>query len=289
MAVKRLLAAALALALAACGTPTEPERQWPAPSPALWEVAAPDGARGWLFGTIHALPEELDWRTPALEQALGQSSVLVVEVAELGDAEEAAKQFALRARSPDMPPLLERVPPVDRPALEAALEAAGLEESDLAEVESWAASLQLASALRRYDSANGVDRALIAGADRVIGLESLAEQFALFDTLAPAEQSRLLAEVARESGSAGQEERVEAWLTGDLARLSRDAGEGLLADPALREKLQLARNRAWALQIAALLQAGERPFVAVGAAHMPGAEGLPALLEARGYSVQRVH
>ena len=286
--MRRLLVAALALLLAACGAPAEPDRDWPAPSPALWEVAAPSGARGWLFGTIHALPDGLDWRTPELAQALAQSGVLVVEVAELGDAEEAAEQFALRARSPGLPPLLERVAPADRPALEAALDAAGLEEAAFADVESWAASLQLANALRRYDSANGVDRALIADADKVIGLESLGEQFALFDTLSPGEQARLLAEVARESASAGQEEQVEAWLVGDLDRLARDAGEGLLADPALREKLQLARNRAWARRIAALVQAGERPLVAAGAAHMLGEEGLPALLAKRGFAVRRI-
>jgi len=287
-----VLAAALALVaalvLAACGAPAEPERDWPAPSPALWEVAAPERARGWLFGTIHALPDGLEWRTPALEQALAQSGVLVVEVAELGDAEEAAEQFARRARSPGLPPLVQRVPAADRPALQAALDEAGLDARDFGEVESWAASLQLANALRRYDSANGVDRALIGGAERAIGLESLARQFALFDGLSPEKQARLLAEVAREGGSTAQEEQVEAWLSGDLDRLARDAGEGLLADPALRETLQLARNRMWAERIAGLITAGERPFVAVGAAHMLGGEGLPALLRARGYTVRRI-
>jgi uncharacterized protein YbaP (TraB family) len=282
------LAAVVLLILSACNVPAVPERDWPAPSPALWEIAAPDGGKGWLFGTIHALPEGLEWRTPALRQALVGAGVLVVEVAELGDAGEAAEQFAARSRSPGLPPLLERVPATDRPALEEALETAGLETSDFADTESWAAALQLASALRRYDSANGVDRALLAEAERVIGLESLGQQFALFDGLSPREQGLLLADVARESGSAGQDERVEAWLTGDLDQLGRDAGEGLLADPALRETLQLARNRAWAEQIAALIGAGEHPFVAVGAAHMVGEEGLPAVLAARGYSVRRI-
>ena len=283
-----VVAATLALAVAACGAPAEPEREWPAPSPALWEISAPSGAQAWLFGTIHALPAGLEWRTPALESALAQSGVLVVEVAELGNAEEAAEQFARRARSPGLPPLLERVPAADRPALEAALDAARLEEDDFADTESWAAALQLGNALRRYDSAIGVDRALIEQVQRVTGLESLGEQFALFDTLAPPEQARLLVAVARDSGATAQEERVKAWLTGDLDRLARDAGEGLLTGPALRERLQLARNRAWADRIAALIPAGERPFIAVGAAHMLGQEGLPALLAERGYIVHRI-
>lgn len=291
--LEALLATAATLLLAACGAPDErAPRDWPAPSPALWSVTAPGGGEGWLLGTIHALPAGLAWRSPALERALAQSDVLVVEVAELDDAEAAAAAFARRARSPGLPPLLARLPPDERPALAAALDAAGLAERDFAATESWAAALSIANTLRRHDPANGVDRALIAGARvqgrPVIGLETLDGQFALFDALPPPAQARLLAAVPVEADSVAQDARVAAWLVGDLAALEREAEAGLLADPDLRERLQLARNRAWAARIAALIERGERPFVAVGAAHLLGEEGVPALLAARGFAVQRV-
>ena len=117
--IRRLLVLAAGLALASCGAP---EREWPAPSPALWEVTGADGARGWLFGTIHALPDGVEWRTPALDEALGDAGTLVVEIAALGDAAAAGEAFEAVSTSPGLPPLLQRVPAGDRAALAGALD-----------------------------------------------------------------------------------------------------------------------------------------------------------------------
>ena len=54
------------------------------------------------------------------------------------------------------------------------------------------------------------------------------------------------------------------------------------------EALLVARNRAWAKRVAAMLREGKRPFVAVGAAHVVGAKGLPALLGADGFQLKRI-
>lgn len=283
--IGRLLALACALWLAGCGAP---ERAWPAPSPALWEVSDAGGTRGWLFGTIHALPDGVEWRTPALEAGLAEAQVLVVEVAGLGDRTAGAEAFEAVATSPGLPPLLQRVPAAERPALAEALERAGLDEGELARTESWAAALLIANGARTGEAGNGVDRGLLAQGLPVVALESYAVQFALFDRLADEDQAVLLAEAAREAGSAREERLAEAWLTGDLAVIEREMQRGVLADPELRQALLTARNAAWVERVAGLLAEGRRPFVAVGAAHMLGDEGLPALLAARGYTIKRV-
>ena len=65
-------------------------------------------------------------------------------------------------------------------------------------------------------------------------------------------------------------------------------GIEILADPELAQVLLYDRNRSWAAQIENLLSASERPLIAVGAGHLLGERGLPALLESRGYTVSRL-
>ena len=177
---------------------------------------------------------------------------------------------------------------VDRPALAALLDRAGMTGGDFWNVETWAAALILANAVRENDPRDGVDRALLAAGKPTEGLETFAEQFGRFDQLAAADQRALLAGVAHEAAQDRAEARVVAWLTGDLAALEAEMAGGYLDRPALREALLGARNRLFAARIAVRLEQGRRPFVAVGTGHMLGIDGLPALLSERGYRVRRV-
>lgn len=284
--IRKLLALAALLGAAACGV--EAAREWPAPSPAVWEVTDPQGEKGWLFGTIHALPDGASWRTPLLDSVLEQTGVLVVEVSNLGDAELASQAFTAFAAGRGLPPLLERVPEEDRPALTAALERADLEAGDLAATDSWAAALLIANGSRTGQAGNGVDRALLSRGFEVIALESYPAQFAIFDRLESEDQNVLLIDTAERTGTGAEQELVEAWIKGDIATIERETQGGFLADPELREALLVKRNRAWTERIAPLLSEGRRPLVAVGTAHLVGPDGIAALLEERGYTVRRI-
>jgi uncharacterized protein YbaP (TraB family) len=54
------------------------------------------------------------------------------------------------------------------------------------------------------------------------------------------------------------------------------------------ERFYFERNREMAHDIAELVDGGGRWFVAVGAAHVVGAQGIPSLLSQRGYAVRRL-
>ena len=124
-----------------------------------------------------------------------------------------------------------------------------------------------------------------------MGLETVDSQFAIFDALPPRSQDRLLADVAREATDHrdSDAQMLNLWLKGDELGLTREANSDFLADPTLHEALLTARNRAWTAQLDSLLRSGARPFIAVGAAHVSGRDGLPAMLRARGWTIKRVY
>ena len=284
-----LLALLASVLLAGCGEERQPEQ--PPGAPALWVIEDAGGRVGWLFGTIHALPDGVRWRTPTLNQAVGAAGVLVVEVRDL-DPERLAAEFERLARDRPGPPLAARLGPVARRELAELLEREGTSARRLDGLETWAAALALAQLGSGGETGNGADRALLADfAGRPVReLEGAANQFAIFDALPERDQRALLAAVIAEQDrtEADATALARAWLAGDTARMEGLARTGLLADPALYDALFVERNRAWLLDIVGLLSQGRRPLVAVGAAHLLGPDGLPALLAAEGYSVRRV-
>ncbi|HUD29435.1 MAG TPA: TraB/GumN family protein, partial [Novosphingobium sp.] len=248
------------------------------------------GNEGWLFGTIHSSDRPLDWRTPALNDAFSRSGTIMVEVANLADEADVAATFARLARSEGEPPLSARIAAKDRPALAALLKKGDRNDGDFANLDTWAAALTLARVGAKDDDArNGVDRAVIAAAGKrpVVELEGAAAQLGLFDALPEHEQRDLLAAVVVEA-TAPDRDLAESWRKGDMAAIEQETRSGLLADPELREVLFTGRNRRWSARIATGVRSGQRPFVAVGAAHMAGPEGLPAMLAAQGFTVTRV-
>ena len=262
--------------------------------PALWLVEGPGGQRAWLFGTIHALPQPVDWHSPKVDAALAGSDRLLLEVAKLDDDAGTAQAFAGLAESPGLLPLSQRVPGNLRDELGAALKQDGFAPGALDRYETWAAALMLqnaALAAGKSDSGNGIDRALLRSYSKPVDeFEGAAAQLAIFDQLPEPAQRALLAAVLDGPGDELTEMRKleQAWATGDLAMVNAATSADFLRNPELRAALLVSRNRAWVAKLTGLLLRGAQPFVAVGLAHLVGADGLPALLSAQGYTVTRL-
>lgn len=289
----RILAAAALCLIAACRAAAPPV---PA-TPAMWEITGPDGARGWLLGTIHALPGPVDWRTAPVNRALSEADRLVVEVANVADPGAVAATFSALGTGAGHPPLAQRIDPALAAEAERLRIAARLSPDAIARLETWALALTLARAAEdtadgSADARFGIDRQVIAAmrGKRLEELEGAEAQLRIFDSLPENEQRDLLngtlAEAARPPA---ERERLRlAWQTGNVDQIAAELDSGLMADPELRKALLQDRNAAWTRQLDAMLRGGARPLVAVGAGHLAGPDGLPAMLAARGYTLRRV-
>lgn len=283
-----LLAALTALALAGC-------RQAEPVHPALWQVDGPHGEKAWLFGTIHALPEPVNWHSAKVDAALNDADRIVLEVAQIDDDGAVARTFSTLAATDRASPLRSRIPGEAAADYDAYLKRYDVKDASLAALDTWAGALVLAQAAQRdagSDSANGVDRAVKAAANvrPVDEFEGADTQLRIFDGLPENEQRDLLLSVIADTGDLRSQTRQmeRAWSRGDLSAIEAESERGMLADPELRAALLTGRNAVWVGKLQAMFGKGQRPFVAVGAAHLVGPEGLPALLSAKGYRVTRV-
>jgi uncharacterized protein len=289
------------LLLAACGKASE---QSPIISkhdgqPALWKVTGAKGKGGaaYLFGTVHSLPADMHWQSSKLDDAMFASDSLVIEVIGLEDSTTITKLFNAMGTSAGLPPIDHRVETALRAKLIEAAEPVPGPVSALDNLESWAAALQIGAYGNTglgLSQALGVEsvlqRRFYAEDKPISALETASQQFGFFDTLPESEQRLMLAEVARSAKDARKDyqELLDDWMQGRVDTLVESADKGLLASPKLRAVLLDGRNRNWAEQIAAMIDKGGHPFVAVGAGHLGGPTGVPALLLAEGYTVERV-
>lgn len=289
----QLLIALLAACLAACGAAKAP----PAPEAkvALWSVSDSTGVHGWLLGTVHALPPGTPWRRPAIDSALAEADRLVLEIGEPLDPTIAGEALGRLAFTPGLPPPSARVSPKFQRDLVRVYKDLSINDAQFKDQESWAVALQIAAIAgikHGMEPGNGVEPDLRKGigGKPVTGLETIDSQFGIFDSLPLRAQAVLLDEVAHEAADNRDNDRdmLALWLRGDDLGIAREAQTGFLADPVLHQALLTGRNLAWADQIDAMLKSGARPFIAVGAAHVAGSEGLPRMLEARGWRVKRV-
>jgi uncharacterized protein YbaP (TraB family) len=287
----RLLLLLSLLLMPACGR--DPALRTDGHGPALWRIEK-GAAHGYLFGTVHALPEGVAWQTPALRDAIASSDRLVVEASGLDDAEMLHRAFEEMGRSPGLPPLPDRVPGDRKAALGALMREGGLSDPAMRSYESWAAALTLSTVIQKrmaVEGAQGVEAVLIDAFKRdgksVQGLETVREQFSAFDRLPEDAQRRLLTDTVSEAGKAGHgyDATMRAWMDGDLKGIEREGMRGLTADPALAEALLRRRNAHWVARIDGMRG---RPFIAIGAAHLAGPGNVASLLAARGWRISRV-
>jgi len=282
--LKRLL---LSLALAFTAAPALAQ-------PPVWVVKDADSTI-ILFGSVHLLPPGLDWRPDALDAALKEADDLWFELPIDGDSSRETAQLALtQGVLPKGETLSSKLSPKGRGLLKRAAAKHHLDLAMLERMRPWMAELMLGLAQLSGGGVNGSDgvertlsHAAPASAQRR-AFETPEEQIAFFAGASDKAQIASLEHSLREMDEdpSAYNKLIGAWMTGDLKTLQRLGLEPMLrTSPELYRRLVTERNSRWADTIAQRLAGSGETVVVVGAAHLIGKDGVPALLRKRGVAV----
>lgn len=263
-------------------------------APALWKLAD-DDTTIHIFGTLHVVKENTTWANARITSAFAASEALVVEL----DEKELQRAGPLMKEAGKLPlghtmrqmvgnGIYNDVVRVSRQL--------DLPANIFENVRPWFAGMSLtviSLTKNGFDPSSGADRMLISEALRlrkpILGIETAAQQAAMFATLTPSQEKVILVDslVKSQNIKAEMEALHSAWLDGDLAALDTILHNGPMEEANLGEHLIYARNRDWAGKMALLLQKPGTFFVAVGSAHLVGKRSVQVELEALGLKVAR--
>jgi uncharacterized protein YbaP (TraB family) len=265
-------------------------------APAMWEVRDHD-TRIYLFGAMHVLAPNVKWRTRAFDRAYAQADKVWFETRADADPAEVRALVDRYGVDPDRS-LTEKLPPRTVATLRAALERDGGSLDRVDRLRPWAAAMMLSVLPMTQQGASvaaGADatvtRQARAAEKEVATFETVEQQIRLFASLPETVEVQYLDDVAAETLSPPRNGVAlqSAWLHGDMDRLGPLVVDVMKRDrPALYDALLKRRNEAWSRALVAEMDRPGVQLVAVGALHMAGADGLPALMAARGFQVRRV-
>lgn len=292
---KIVVAAAAALLLA---TPSAFAQEAQRQSPALFVARDADSAL-YLFGTLHIRRPGEAWGGPAAQAALSQAGEVwtELEISPTGDAQAQALALQYGLAEPERP-LSSYFSEAENARIKAFARANGADPRMLDRMRPWMAAITLSilPMIRAgYDPSAGADRLIDGQADAagktMRWFETAEEQMRILASI-DAEQARELVLQAideAENGGALMERMAQAWQHGDLETLQALVVDDMRAQyPEAYAILLAQRNAAWTPVLVRELEGSGVDFVAVGAAHLLGEDGLVAALRARGYAVERV-
>lgn len=255
----------------------------------LWKVSGKGLAKpSYLFGTIHIIcPDDYLW-TPAMQKALNASARVAFEL----DMDDPLMSMEV-AKGMMLPPgktLKDFYTEAEYQQLKAVVDSnAGMPMEMLKMLKPFAVMSLLASksvSCSQPDSYEGnIMKAVAQRKTEIVGLEAVQDQIDVFEKMNTDSTAKMLLSVARDLDDLKTQfgAMIAAYKQQDLPALY----QLIITSPDYKDDLNTLlfdRNRKWIPVIARLCKA--RPtFVAVGAGHLWGDEGVISLLRKAGYTV----
>ncbi|MFA7263993.1 MAG: TraB/GumN family protein [Caulobacter sp.] len=284
---RRLLSPLAALVLLLTATPAAAE-------PPVWTVRDADSTIV-LFGSVHVLPADLDWRPDALDAALAKADDLWFETPVDAENEAAAGRAAMASGYlPADQSLSALLSPEGRARLDRVGARLGVSPAAIDRLRPWFADVTIGVVALMSQGASvttGVERTLADAAPgaRRRAFETPAEQIAFFADAPLADQLASLEDTLKQidEDPAYYDRLIDAWVDGDT-RAIEDLGLTPMKQVSLYlyDRLIVQRNRRWAETIAERLAGAGETVIVVGVGHLVGPDSVPALLRARGFKVE---
>ena len=276
----------------------------------FWKISKDGKQPSWLYGTMHVTDPRILNLSDAVTKAIDQSDTVVIETLDLLDP---LKAQAALLKNPELTmftngqKLTSTMSEDDKSFVEAELKERGIPASFVARMKPWMVmSLVSVPDCEQQRKASGkqildfaiVERAKAQGKE-LKGLETILEQVTAMASLpidfqikGLVESLRLgdvLTDVSETMTQLYLEEDI-ALITPALKAVAKELGQEDNPDEdfgAFEAKIILERNYLMAERAEPILNDGNA-FIAVGALHLPGEEGVIELLRKQGFQITRV-
>jgi len=266
--------------------------------PEIWKMSDED-TEVYFFGTVHLLPEGVDWKSDKLSTIISDMNTLYIEA----DIESPEAQQAMMASIPKYGiftdgSTLSSVLGDQAVVVQEAAEELGVPFAQVQPMKPWLVGLQMAQLQMTKEGLTpdaGVEAYLLAEAKKgskiVAFLESGEDQIAALSGSDIENQVEGLVFQSKHMDKTTEvlDLLIDEWADGDVKGLEvLVANPDAMGDAGLYDRMLTVRNRNWVPKIEAILDVPGTSLVAVGAAHLAGSDSVLKMLEANGRKIEKV-
>ena len=264
----------------------------------LWEIRKDKGSKSYIFGTMHSKDSRILHLPGVVMQALNRSNVFMMETTL---SQKAMSQIQAMMLAPAGENISAQLSPERIDQLKPIIAEYDMPIEVVTRFKIWATASIISqppsSRMQKGEQLKLLDRELEKLArgqgKSVIALELATDQLNIFDDLSKAAQLELLDSAIKDNAELDVEieKLTQHYLRGETGWFFCNMEDDLkAASPEIRDfvlnKLIINRNHHMAKGIAAQIS-NASGFVAIGALHLPGKQGVLKLLENEGFSIRR--
>lgn len=259
----------------------------------LWKIEGKDVKKdAYIFGTIHLIDKDKFYFPASLQKIINSSKQVVLEIAQLDQAEVFNHIFLKKGT------VLEYFNPEQQDSLlqwahtQLQVDSAQFMLSYL-KMKPFVL-VQLATQKELVDKTKSYDMTIqqMANEQKIstVGLETVAEQMAIFDNMDTLTQRNMVMELVRhpERQMKQLEKMYAIYLQQNVDAMFQFIDEDKSSMMDAQNELLDNRNQKWIPKIETLIKS-KRTFIAVGAGHLGGKNGVLRLLEKKGYKLTPIH